>query len=226
MGIRPFLRRQAAVLCPLLVAVAGGSAALEAPRSVEILSQRCTSELAHKEITLFASGTLRQRESVEDERSLRLVELAPDELAPIVSRLRELDLREVESARGGAAGEWVGQCSITLSLDDERPRFFRYGSLDVLPLALQRLRLLLSELDEMVDERSGRVGLPAAYQPRAGDLLVREDGSVFEVVGFTVDGRGIELTGIDQPVTLYVAVEEFRRMFVEHVGESFLDLER
>ena len=54
----------------------------------------------------------------------------------------------------------------------------------------------------------------------------RADGELFEVVGFTSDGRGVELNDINQPVTIYVARADFRSVFVSQEERDLLDLDR
>ena len=36
----------------------------------------------------------------------------------------------------------------------------------------------------------------------------------FEVVGFTADGKGVELAGVLQPITLYLPISDLRQSFV------------
>ena len=60
-------------------------------------------------------------------------------------------------------------------------------------------------------------GLPADYVPRAGDVLLRVDEIEFEVVGRTADGRGIEVRGKVQPLSMYLTIDELQRQFVRIV---------
>jgi hypothetical protein len=45
-------------------------------------------------------------------------------------------------------------------------------------------------------------------------VLLRKDGRLYEVVGPTSDGMGLELTGVEQPMTVYVLAEAIREEFV------------
>jgi hypothetical protein len=45
-------------------------------------------------------------------------------------------------------------------------------------------------------------------------------------MGTTADGAGVELRGIEQPVTIYVALADFRLVFIALEEGSLLDLER
>jgi hypothetical protein len=45
-------------------------------------------------------------------------------------------------------------------------------------------------------------------------VLKRTDAQLFEVISFTADNKGVELWGVDQPLTLYVLRAEMAREFV------------
>jgi hypothetical protein len=71
---------------------------------------------------------------------------------------------------------------------------------------------VVAELGEGALRESSR-SLPDGYRPRRGDVLRRVDETLFEVVGFTSDGKGVELQGVDQPLTLYLAPEDLHTLF-------------
>jgi len=196
------------------------------PRTTELVRHRCTSELSTRELTLFANGTLRLRDRLEGRKSMLLAELKPEELEIFSRRLRELDLSEAESMRGGVGGDWVDQCALTFNLEGREELFFRYGRLDVLPLGLKQAEGVLADLDQLGRTRALHGDLPRDYEPTIGDFLRRVDGTIFEVVGFTSDNRGVELSGVNQPVTIYVAREDFRGVFGSLLGDDLFDLER
>jgi hypothetical protein len=85
------------------------------------------------------------------------------------------------------------------------------------PLALADLVRMAEELAQRALESPMAGGLPADYAPRAGDLLVRVDEIEFDVVGWTSDGRGIEMRGKVQPLSMYLTSDELRRQFVRIV---------
>jgi hypothetical protein len=155
-----------------------------------------------------------------------LAELERGEIEGFVARLLDLDLSEVESLRPGIAGEWISQCGLALALPDRPESFFRYGRFDVLPLPLEQVRVVLGEVEALARTRARHGSLPEGYVPAPGDFVRRTDGEVFEVIGITSDGHGVELIGINQPVTLYVALADFRAVFVAKEEGSLLDLER
>ena len=214
-----------AVALLAVVVLPVSTAAQPGLRTVELVHQRCVSELAVHEVTLFANGTVRIRERFERRRDMLLAELNPEELEDFVVRLGDVDLREVGSMNSGVSGDWVGQCSITLGLEGRHERFFRYGQFDTVPLGLKQLELIVGDLEQFARIRALHDGLPRDYQPEIGDFVRRRDGAVSEVVGFTSDSRGIELTGLDQPITIYVAVDDFRQVFVTLEDASLLDIE-
>jgi hypothetical protein len=155
-----------------------------------------------------------------------LAELEAHESAGFVARLLEIDLTEAESLRSGITGEWISQCGLALALPEQARYFFRYGRFDVLPHALETVRAVLGELETLARTRASHGALPQGYEPQPGDFVRRTDGEIFEVIGLTADGAGVELSGINQPVTIYVAVADFRSIFVAKEEASLLDLGR
>ncbi len=203
----------------LALALAASLAAEQDPRSVELLRHACTSEIGGSELTLFANGTLRLRESVPDEEPrMRLAELGRAELAAYLTRLGEEDLSEAETRGAEASGEWVERCDLRLQLSGRPERRFRFGRMDTVPLALGRLLQVVEDLRIEVEERAPRSRLPQDYEPRPGDTLRRVDGVLFEVVAYTGDGAGLELEAADRSLVLYIPVAALRDEFEELVG--------
>ena len=66
---------------------------------------------------------------------------------------------------------------------------------------------------QVVVDRAPTVGLPHVYVPEPGDILERVDGVLFDVIGLTGDKKGIELFGVEQPLTLYVLNEAVGQQF-------------
>ncbi len=186
-------------------------------RSQEAARLSCVSELGRSEVTLFANGTLRSRRWDEaGALEMTLAELSPEDLATYLDRLAGEDLSEVQTERGGAAGPWLETCAMDLALPGREERQVRFGALDALPLTLARVVGILHELRARAEERRPVESLPPDYVPQRGDVLLRQDGGRYQVEGLTSDGRGVELLGLDQPLTLYVALDslsgEFRRL--------------
>jgi hypothetical protein len=219
----------AVTLSAALVWASGLSSAVAAelsPKSTELVDHRCVGELAEDDLTLFANGTVRLRERVGERENMLLAELERSEIDGFVARLLEVDLSEAESLRSGITGEWISQCGLTLSLPDRPAVFFRYGRFDVLPHSLETVRVVLTELETLARTRVVHGTLPKDYEPKPGDFVRRGDGELFEVIGLTSDGKGVELNGINQPVTIYVAIADFHSLFVAKENRSLLDLER
>ncbi len=226
---RTLSRRALLVLLVLLVPLATsvpampGPAAAAAhdddPRSVELLRYDCASGIGRRDLTLFANGTLRLRESEPaQETRMRLAELGRSELDAYLARLGEEDLTEVDARGPEASGDWVATCELELALEGTPARRLRFGDMDTLPLALGRLLRVVDDLLLEVDRLSPRSQLPADYEPRAGDRLRRFDGVLYEVVAYTGDGGGLELEGIDEPLVLFIPVAALRDEFAELVG--------
>lgn len=202
----------------LAVAAAGAAAAAEDPRTVELLRHDCTSRISASELTLFANGTLRLRETRPDgESEMRLAEIGRGELAAYLARLREEQLGEVDVRGSEASGDWVERCTLELALEDRPSHRFEFGRMDSLPLALGRLLRIVDDLRLEVENRTPRSRLPAEYEPRRGDVLRRVDGKLFEVVATTGDGAGLELEAVDRSLVIFVPLAALRDEFEELV---------
>lgn len=183
-------------------------------RSTEIVRRECKTSFGEHEVTLFANGTLRLRQTESGEDSMKLAELSPDEVRAFDNRLRDEDLSEVEpGSRTGMTGDLVEICEIHLGLDDEVATY-GFGRFDSLPLSLSRLNIVIDDMLLLIQQRAPTFGLPPSYSPRRGDILVRGDGALFHVVGLTSNKKGVELRGVDEPLTLFVALESLHESFI------------
>lgn len=184
-------------------------------RSIIRLRFDCRSEIGRREITLFANGTVRVKAGIGKDERVELGELDPDQLIAIESRLGEVDLSEDDE--GGQAvvdGPWVEQCRLDLLTAAERIHTFSFSKAATLSLTLDRLTKIADELAGHVrPELPGDI--PAGYEPRSGDELIRADGQRFRVVALTVDGKAAELEQIDEPLVIYVPVGDLRAVFVQ-----------
>ncbi len=195
-----------------------GAAPIEDRRSYEVIKRDCRSSLSRSEITLFANGTLRHRFGPLDDLEMTLLELTAGEVDGYISRLVEEDLSETDRRSVNAGGDWIDQCVVTLRLPGEVEQQFSYGHFDSLSLALSRVVAMVDELETRTREESSRSRLPIGYVPQGGDILERFDGFRYRVVGFTKLKRGIELQGIDQPLVLFVSLDDLHREFVELIS--------
>lgn len=189
---------------------ATGTAARLADRSRELLDYRCANSLGVRQVTLFANGTVRVREGLGKEPRMRLGEIGPVELEGYVRRLAAEDLSEVHDRGESAEGDWVERCTLRLAIDGSPERklsFSRYESLTLQVAALVRVA------DEVAAKTLPTSELPVGYRARVGDVLRRADGVLFAVAGFTSDGHGIELQGVDQPLVVYVRPEDVPAQF-------------
>lgn len=214
------------------------------PRSHILLRLDCSSRIGRREVTLFGNGTVRLRKGPRGQEEMRLGELGPDELAATLDQLREDDLSEVDRDPLTVEGDWVESCLLELDLPEapvpdpagargrpsmsaaaspgsgaDKPLEIRFGRYSSLPLALSRLVQVVDRLAQ-VAEKELPPGLPPDYEPAPGDVLERADGAHFRVVGFTLEGKGVELEGEDNPLTLYVATGDLPRIFVSVVSSS------
>ena len=190
------------------------------PRSKVLVRRDCLSETGQEDATLFANGTIRLREGDGSGQTMRLAELPYDVLRDYVNRLEEIDLTETRAGIPAGELEWIGHCEIEVGTGEGEPRVYRFGRFDSLSLALSRVNTIVEELVAEAEERVPKGHLPRDYLPRSGDILIRADGSRFKVIGYTSDKNGIELQGIDQPLTIYVQAEDMDEWFTELVSRE------
>ena len=213
-----------AAACALLLATGAGAgraattAADSAPaapdvpgdRSRELLDYRCASDLGVRQVTLFANGTVRVREGVGGPLTMTLGEIGPVELGGYLRRLAAEDLSAVHDTQGGTQGAWIERCVLRRALDGHPEHQVAFGRYDSLPLAVGAL---VRVADELAAHARPVSDLLPDYKPRAGDVLRRADGVLFEIVTFTSDGKGLEMQGVDQPITLFVLPADLPRVF-------------
>jgi len=188
------------------------------PRSEEVLREECLSTIDRREVTLFGNGTIRLRQGPKGREAMRLAEIARDEVDALREILRGLDLSETDRVEIGVEGAWVERCTILLPANDAKTRKFAYGRYGSHSLALSRAIAIANDLAERAAGRPDRPSaIPKEYQPKQGDRLERRDGELFEVVGPTVDLKGVELVGVRIPLTLYLRIEDLDVEFLRVV---------
>jgi hypothetical protein len=205
--------RSAAVLLLLALQPPNGPAPPVDPRSVELLRERCAGGLATRDLTLFLNGTIRLREGTPGQEKLMLRELGHADVDRLIGDLGEIDLSETESSTDAPQGAWTEHCVLTLALPARDPRTLEYGRLDTGTLNLDRLRRVVEYLVDQARLGAVSADFPPGYKPAVGDVVERDDGLVFAIVAFTSDGRGVELSGTETPLTLYVQRDELPRTF-------------
>jgi hypothetical protein len=199
-------------LFTLALTLAGSALAKDA-RSTEVLRLDCANTLGRREVTLFANGTIRLRDGKPGEELMGLAEVGPEEYEGFVERLKGENLSEVGRLPTGVEGEWVEQCMLALDLPGRAPRVIHFGRYDTLPLPLSRLLQISQDMAAKVTTLEGTERLPDDYEPRLYDVLRRVDGNLYRVIAFTVDGKGVELHGVYQPLAIYVQRDQFRMEF-------------
>lgn len=206
--------KQPLLVLTLLLLAGTAAAQIPSDRSVEILRYGCANSLGRREVTLFGNGTVRLRDGAPGKEAMGLDELGPDEFQGAVNRLQAEDLSEVRPSERGIDGEWIERCELVLGLPGRPLQIFHFGRYDSLPLHLSRVIRVAEDLAGGVQDLQGTEQLPPGYEPKPRDVLKRVDGQLYEVVAFTADKRGVELRGVDQPLTLFILREELRREFV------------
>ena len=202
------------LLAGLFLTIAGAAGEAEVDRrSHELVRRECRAVIDSEDVTLFANGTVRLISRHEEEKSVQLTELTPDEVQAFLRRVREVDLSEEDPVGVGLQGDWVESCELYLDVGEGEPTRYRFGRYDSLSLALSRVNRVADDLLEVVKDRAPTVGLPYGYVPEPGDVLERVDGVLFQVIGLTGDKKGIELIGLEQPLTIYILNEAVGQHF-------------
>jgi hypothetical protein len=181
-------------------------------RTTVVLHEQCASRIDRRDLTLYANGTIRLREGPVGGERLVLREIGRPDVDAVRRRLQGIDLGSIESATGAPDGDWSLACSLEVVLDGLRHEL-RYGAFDVGGLALDELRRVVGDLLEQARAEAYSAEIPLSYRPAPGDRLERNDGLVFEVIGFTSDGKAIELTALDQPIQVFVERDKLRLEF-------------
>ena len=193
----------------LLVAPLAQGSAEEDPRSRVVVDSDCRTETSRRQLTLFANGTLRLWDGSGATRTMRLAELGASELEAYVNRLAAVRFDDLAPHSQGLEGEWVESCRLELALPGHETKRFEYGRFDTLPHHLKHILLVLDDLQAEVEEARETTARARGYTPEIGDIVVRRrDGARFEVRGFTLEGSGVELQGIDQPLTVFILEDE------------------
>jgi len=208
------------VLVPAALLIAGALRDDGPPvdlRTVVVLREDCASELARREVTLFANGTIRLREGAPGEEHMALGEVAGRELRAYRNRLAEIDHADLEVQSEGPVGDWVERCRLVLEPGSGTAFEISYGRYDSGSLALDGLRRIVEELVDLARQSVGSAEIPSGYVPRVGDRLERSDGAIFEIVSFTSDGKALEVRSDEPPLTLYIERSNVRREFVRLV---------
>ncbi len=184
-------------------------------RSHELVRLDCASGALSRNLSLFANGTVRIRDKGGPDPGLRLAELEESELLGFRARLAEIDLSKTGSPIRGPSSETLEQCRLRLELTSGVVDQYRFPRMAALPHALGRALAVLDDLTVLAEERQRlSAGLPASYEARVGDVLVKADGSRYRVVRATAEGEGIEIIALESPLVLYLARESVRGEFV------------
>ncbi|MEM7584921.1 MAG: hypothetical protein AAF560_16125 [Acidobacteriota bacterium] len=183
----------------------------------ELLSEELSSYLnrlrqLHHSADLLATGTLRRGE-LHQGVGARAAQKRGDQQPGFSQPLEPSST----SQTWGPQGEWVDDCEIVLDLPGDLPgeelQSWRFTALDVPPLAVTRLIQIAEDLADFTRPPSSIDRVPADYRPQRGDLLQAADGQRFRVLALTVDGRGVELEGVDSPMRIFVGLDELPNAF-------------
>lgn len=191
------------------------------PRTLELLRLDCATGIVRSEVTLFGNGTLRLKEGDVGEEAMRLSELAPDLLEGYLNRLRLESLGNGLAPPRQVQGLWTEQCVLTVDVPEGPEGTAGFGAFDSMSLPLSRVVAIARELLALARVETYVAGIPVGYVPKRGDVLLHHNGTRYRVHGWTSDGLGVELQGIEQPLTLYLPINVLYAQFlsVESAGQ-------
>jgi hypothetical protein len=190
-------------------------------RSRVVLDQTCKNDFSRRQVTLFANGTLRRFEGEGATREMRLAELGPVEFEAFLARLGELRFDDLAPGSTGMGGDWVESCRLELALPYRDRLTFDYGPYDTVSLGLRHILLIFDDLLLEIERVGPDAPRVRGFEVKVRDRLIRRrDGEEFEVISFTLEGIGIELQGINQPVTIFVAKSEVQIDFDPVSGDD------
>lgn len=192
----------------------------EDPRTLEVIRLDCTTGIVRSDMTLFGSGTLRLREGDVGAEEMLLSELGPDILEGYVRRLQQESLGNNLVPPKQVEGLWTEQCTLTVDVPDGPVGTTAFGGMDSMSLPLSRMVSIARELLALARVETHVAGIPLGYVPERGDVLLHRNGSHYRVHGFTSDGLGLELQGIEQPLAIYVAIETLHDQFLAVEGRQ------
>lgn len=182
-------------------------------RSHEIVRHDCKSDIGHREVTLFANGTVRVRDGEPGRESTGLTELTVEELEGFVNRLGEIDLTR-EKPLKGLEGDWIERCTLIVELTAGERREIKFSRYDSLSLNINNVLQIVGDIAAKVTYFGHREELPVGYEPQVGDVLKRWDGQHYRIRGFTADKKALELQGVRSPLTIYISRDNLRREFI------------
>jgi hypothetical protein len=197
----------------LLLAVAAGSEVRD-PRSLEVLRLDCATGDYRSDLTLFGNGTLRLEEGEAGAEEMALSELDRESFDAYVRRLQVEELGDGLEPPQRVEGPWTEQCVLTLDVDDGPAGSIAFGAFDSMSLPFSRVVRIARELLALARVETRVRGLTENYSPRPGDVLLHRDGGRYRVHSVTTDGLAVELEGIEQPFTLYLAIEAISESFI------------
>jgi hypothetical protein len=140
---------------------------------------------------------------------MRLSELGDAELRAYINRLADIPFDDLALQAEGLEGDWVERCELLLDLPEEERQELSYGRFDTIPLGFRHVLLVVDDLLVVAQAERLAGDRTRAFDPEIGDFLIRRrDSARFEVVGFSIEGTGVEIRGIDQPVTIYLLKDQ------------------
>ncbi len=186
-------------------------------RGEEVLYSGCKSNKRLEDITVFDDGTVAYKKKIEEATEVKLGYLTLEDVKNITTKVLKLLKSVKRYTENKIDGENLVKCELRLSYNKKKYRF-TYLQLDTIDPALATAVAVVWQLKNLTSFSLS--SLPYKYKPKIGDLLLSKDGKKFKVVGYTSDGKGIELENVDSPLVIYLPIEEVKEYFVKLLNKQ------
>lgn len=202
-----------------------GLSRIQDPSAWVLFRRQCREGEREIEISLFANGTIRVRRGL-GYGSISLGQLSDFQFAHFLRSIAgeteaAYSFIDFDLSSTGPADSASETCEIAVRLPERREITFVYGEFDAPPLWVSGLAAVGDELDSLT--QPSRVSeIPIGYLPSPGDFLRRRDGSLFQIVGLTTDGKAVILDSPLQPLREYYPLTDIPKHFVSLIRESSL----
>lgn len=198
----------------LLVALLVGSAPPVSSKPTFCVEWVRQSRDGYERITLFSDRTLVWKTVDSRGEDVRRKTLAPEELEFYCTYFARAEFWNLpEDLRTGLVGEFAGQSSITAARKDGSSKRVRLDDLSSLSADAAAMRAALEGLRSVFTNPLAPASRFMADLLPPGTILKRFDGAMFRVLRIEKERGFVELSGVNEPYSQFVKLEELRFQF-------------
>jgi hypothetical protein len=165
-------------------------------------------------ITVFTDRTMAWKTVDASGEQVRRKTLTAEELDFYCTYFTRAEVWNLpEDLRTGLTGDFAGQSSITAARKDGSRKSVRFDDLSALSADAAALRSALEGLKGVFTNPLAPASRFTADVLPPGTLLKRFDGAVFRVLRIEKEKGVVEITGLTEPYSQFVKLEELRFQF-------------